>query len=87
VSVHRDYCYGSNVVDWTAGSGAVGWYEIQTSSSSNFSSSSEVYRGPLGSLILDVGTTTYVRGRSCNAEGCSSWKQAFPTAIYHNGCL
>jgi hypothetical protein len=34
-----------------------------------------------------VGTTTYVRGRTCNAEGCSGWKQAAPTAIYYNGCL
>jgi peptidyl-Asp metalloendopeptidase len=87
VTVHRDLCYGSNVVDWSAGSGTVGWYEIQTATQSNFGNASEAYRGPVGSLILDVGTTTYVRGRACNAEGCSSWKQSPMTAIYVNYCL
>lgn len=87
VTVHRDYCYGSNVVDWTAASGTVGWYEIQTSTHSNFSTANEVYRGPLGSVILDVSATTHVRGRACNSEGCSSWKQAPTTAIYVNYCL
>lgn len=87
VTVERMLCYGTNLVYWATASGTVGWYEVETSTSSSFTWQSLVYRGPQQMLSLWVDEATYVRGRSCNSNGCSGWQVAPITATYTPGCI
>jgi hypothetical protein len=88
VDIEPGQCYGLNWLSWEAASGIVGWYEAQASLQTNFSTSVDIYRGPLQSLLaIDVTQTTYVRVRACNSASCSSWVSSSTPASYTNGCL
>jgi hypothetical protein len=87
VWVTRGLCFSVNSVSWSAANGIVGWYEVQTSLSSNFQSPQVVYRGPATALGLHVFQETYVRTRACNGTGCSAWTNGDQSATYTEGCL
>lgn len=87
MTVIRGYCHGINLVDWSVATGTVGWYEIESSTSSSFTLSDLVYRGPISALQLMVSTSTYIRGRACNSNACSPWELAPLTAEYFPYCL
>lgn len=86
ISVWSERCYGLNQVSWSSVFGA-SEYELWGSSSSNFSSSWRIYRGPSTSRSINVGGTTYLRVRACNIAGCGSYRTASSTAKYYYGCL
>lgn len=73
-------CSGVNELSWPAASGTVGWYEVESAGNSSYTSPVEEYNGGQQSLFLNVGSTKWVRVRSCNAEGCSSWRNGNQTA-------
>jgi hypothetical protein len=88
VDVESAQCFDVNWLSWSAATGIVGWYEVQTSLASNFSTATDVYRGPLQSLLaISASQTTYVRARSCNSNACSGWANSSTPATYTNGCL
>ena len=85
VDVEPSYCYGINLIMLGAGSGTVGWYEVQQSASSSFSSPQEVFRGPQQPFTINVfGGSKWIRARACNSEGCSGWKAGDEPAIRTN---
>lgn len=63
-------CWGHNTINWTEKLGATE-YRLYQSHSSSFSSPQLVYSGPNTGITLNVGQTTWLRARSCNAGGCS----------------
>jgi hypothetical protein len=89
-SINRDSgCYGAYDVYWSASSGTVGWYEVEASYSTSFTSPFLIYRGTATDIIYSVGTsgsTQYGRVRGCNAAGCSSWR-SYVTMPTQNYCL
>jgi len=88
VDVESGQCYDLNWLTWTAATGTVGWYEVQSSVQSNFAVTFDVYRGPPQALLaLSASQTTYVRARACNSASCSSWANSASPATYTNGCL
>lgn len=81
-------CYDLNWIGWSAGTGTIGWYEVETSLQSNFATTSELYRGPAQALLaMSAFQTTYVRARACNSAACSGWTAGAVPATYTNGCL
>jgi hypothetical protein len=72
LTVTSEQCRGSNSAEWTASSGATS-YELWGSSSSTFPSSSLYYSGTATLHIVNVGGTTYLHVRACNASGCSAF--------------
>lgn len=60
-------------VTWTAPSGTVGWYELQSSVDASFLSPTETYRGPGKYVQWGLTGPTYLRARACNATGCSAY--------------
>jgi hypothetical protein len=66
-------CYNSQIVTWNAASGYPGWYEVQRSSYSNFSSAVDIYSGAVRERTFSIGINFYLRVRACNAVGCGSW--------------
>lgn len=73
-------CSGNNELTWTTPSGTTGWYEVEASSSSSYTSPTQEYRGGQNSVIIHVSGTKYVRVRACNAEGCGSYRNGNLTA-------
>jgi hypothetical protein len=80
------YCWGYNLVSWSASSGAT-FYELYGSFSSDFSIPWLEYSGSNEHYLANVGFTTYFRVRACNASGCSGYRVGNRPAIYYNGCL
>lgn len=74
-------CGSVHDLTWTASSGTVGWYEVERSSASNFSSPTNIYRGAALATTVISGTTFYARVRGCNASACSSWASAGPISF------
>lgn len=66
-------CFSNHDIDWTPGSGTVGWYEAQSASTPSFSGAFEIYRGNGTWLSVVSGSTFYARVRACNGAGCSGW--------------
>ena len=73
-----------NSADWTASSGATS-YELWGSSSSTFTFSSLYYSGPNTFKLVNVGGTTYLHVRACNASGCSAFSNT-RIGTYTSGC-
>ena len=87
VSIIRGLCFGDNWVNYSAPTGLIGWYEIETDSNSWFSSPDSFYRGVKESVPLEVTSSTWVRARACNSTGCNAWTPGNQTATYTSGCL
>lgn len=87
VDVQRELCYGHNHVSLSGSSGTIGWYELYASTSSTYSPQTLLVRGPNTELDVNVGGTTYLRARACNAAGCSAYTNGDTTATYTNGCF
>lgn len=90
LDVQPQFCFGSNLVEWSASSGVVGSYELYKSSSSNFSSQTLVYKGTDLATSITISSSEspqYLRIRACNGGGCSSYRNGDQTATYTNGCL
>ena len=84
LTVNSEQCRGLNTAEWTASSGATS-YELWGSSSSTFPSSSLYYSGTATLHIVNVGGTTYLHVRACNANGCSAFSNT-GTATSIGGC-
>ena len=84
LTVTSEQCRGANSAEWTASNGATS-YELWGSSASTFSPSSLYYSGSGTLKIVNVGGTTYLHVRACNANGCSAFSNTgVATAI--SGC-
>jgi hypothetical protein len=84
LTVTSEQCRGLNTAEWTASNGATS-YELWGSSSSTFTSSSLYHSGPQTTALINVGGTTYLHVRSCNANGCSAFSNT-RTATSIGGC-
>jgi hypothetical protein len=87
VSVVRGLCYDFNEAGWSAPSGTVGWYEVETSATPGFQNPLPVYRGHGTALALSVYAESWVRVRACNGAACGDWTHGSQSATYTNGCL
>jgi hypothetical protein len=88
VDVEPALCYDLNWLSWSAATGIAGWYEVQTSLQSNFSTTIDTYRGPIQTLIaVSAFQTTYVRVRTCNSASCSAWVSSGTPATFTNSCV
>jgi len=85
LTVTPDACYGYNWAEWTAPSGATS-YELWASPYSSFSYTYLYYSGSATYLDLNVGATTYLHVRACNANGCSAFSNT-GIARHYNACL
>lgn len=78
-------CYGMAELAWSAAATAT-YYQVQQSSSSNFSSASTIYSGPNLYRIVNGEGTRYYRVKACNGDGCSGWRNGDQAATYYPGC-
>lgn len=86
LSLESQYCLGWVDLFWSSSTGATS-YEVQTSTSGNFTFTVLIYSGADTSLFYNGGTgTKYYRVRACNANGCSGYSN---TGIgrYYSPCL
>lgn len=65
-------CY-SYLAHWSAPAGTVGWYELFTADNGAFTGQTIQFRGPELEALVPVSSTTYFRGRACNANGCGPY--------------
>jgi hypothetical protein len=73
LSKHSDACYGLYDMSWIAQPGAT-YYQLYRSTSSGFTSPTQVFSGNATIASINVGSGTwYLRARACNAAGCSGW--------------
>jgi subtilisin family serine protease len=80
-------CFGWNDVTWSAvTSGSVTHYVLQGSGSTSFTSPTVYHDGPGTFAFINVGGTTYLRVRACNATLCGDWREASGTAQYQPVC-
>lgn len=84
ISVSPQYCWGLNLVAWTAQSGTVE-YRLFQSDSPSFTFPYLVYSGPGTATFINVSGTAYLRARACNSGGCSAYSTQV-TATYYPGC-
>ncbi|MES1244817.1 MAG: fibronectin type III domain-containing protein [Acidobacteriota bacterium] len=85
LTVTPEYCRGLNSADWGSSTGASS-YELYISTSSTFTTQSLYYSGPSLSASVNVSSTSYLRVRACNANGCSGYRNGDRTALYSSGC-
>ncbi len=70
---YSEGCYGLNDIFWTPQAGAT-YYQLYRSTSSGFTSPTQVYSGSNTDMSINVPSGTwYLRARSCNVSGCSAW--------------
>jgi hypothetical protein len=80
VTNESDPCGPSLVeVDWPGSVGATS-YTLQRSTSSSFTSPTQVYSGP-NTYYTTVGTGYWFRVRACNSAGCSGWRTSSNSSL------
>lgn len=84
-SVTNERCRGRNSLTWASVSGAT-YYELYSSSTSDFFITFLAYSGSATSRNVNVSSTTYYRVRACNAGGCGGFRRGNAPATYHSGC-
>jgi subtilisin family serine protease len=87
VTIESLYCYGANLVQWTAPGSGFTHFVIEGSLQSNFSNPFELYSGPNNPAGIDVTGTTWIRVRACSGPSCGASSTASTTAGYVAGCL
>lgn len=85
ISVLPQGCEGLVDISWSTSLAATS-YQLQQSTSINFSSALTIYSGSGTFLETNGFGTRYFRVRACNAEGCSAWHQSGVAAPYYPVC-